>query len=78
MSVAPLPADVNPPAPPQSERGEWTWELVTMFPRQGDWTEQDYLRNEFEGLVELVDGVLEFLPMPTFSHQDLVAYLYTR
>lgn len=78
MSVAPLPANVNPSPPPQSERGEWTWELVTMFPRQGDWTEQDYLRHEFEGLVELVDGVLEFLPMPTFSHQDLVAYLYNR
>lgn len=79
MSLAPLPvADRNPPPPPRSDRGEWTWELVTMFPRQGDWTEDDYLRCEFNGLVEFVDGVLEFLPMPTFSHQDLVAYLYTK
>ncbi|RLS43194.1 MAG: Uma2 family endonuclease [Planctomycetota bacterium] len=47
-----------------------------MFPRQGEWTESDYLRREFDGLVEYVDGTLEFLPMPTFSHQDLVAFLY--
>lgn len=62
--------------PPQSRKGDWTWELVSMFPRQGEWTESDYLRREFDGLVEFVDGVLEFLPMPTFSHQDLVAFLY--
>lgn len=62
--------------PPNSRRGDWTWELVTMFPRQGEWTESDYLRREFDGLVEYVDGTLEFLPMPTFSHQDLVAFLY--
>ena len=49
-----------------------------MFPRQGEWTEDDYLRREFDGLVEYVDGLLEFLPMPTFSHQDLVAFLYER
>jgi len=76
--VLPAAADLNPTPPPRSDRGEWTWELVTMFPRQGDWTEDDYLRCEFNGLVEFVDGVLEFLPTPTFSHQDLVAYLYTQ
>ena len=47
-----------------------------MFPRQGEWTEEQYLQYEFDGLVECVDGVLEFLPMPTFLHQILVAYLY--
>jgi len=62
--------------PPTSKRGDWTWELVTMFPKQGEWTEEVYLEYEFDGLVEFVDGVLEFLPMPTFSHQDLVAHLY--
>lgn len=47
-----------------------------MFPRQGDWTETSYLVQEFDRLVEYVEGVLEFLPMPTFTHQLLVAYLH--
>ena len=47
-----------------------------MFPRQGEWTEAEYLRHEFDGLVEFVDGVLEFLPMPTLSHQDIAAFLF--
>lgn len=46
---------------PTSRRGDWTWEMVTQFPRQGDWAEEDYLRREFEGLVEFTDGVLEFI-----------------
>lgn len=52
--------------------------MVAMFPRQGEWTEEQYLQYEFDGLVEYVDGMLEFLAMPRFSHQDLVAYLYER
>lgn len=64
--------------PPHSKRGEWTWELVTTFPLQGQWTEVEYLRQEFDRLVEFADGVLEFLPVPTFSHQDLVAYFYDK
>ena len=51
----------HPADPPRSQRGEWTWELVTLFPRQGDWSEAEYLSREFDGLVEFVDGVLEFL-----------------
>ncbi len=50
-----------PAFPPRSKRGEWTWELVTLFPRQGDWSEEEYLSREFDGLVEFTDGVLEFL-----------------
>lgn len=79
MSVATNPiTEVEPSPPPQSHRGDWTWELITMFPRQGEWTEERYLQYEFDGLVEYVDGVLEFLPMPKFSHQDLVAYLFEK
>ena len=64
--------------PPKSRRGDWTWELVTSFPQQGDWTEEEYLKREFDGLVEFSDGVLEFLPMPTWLHQLLVDYLHSR
>ena len=61
-SVAPSSSlEQQPIFPPRSKRGEWTWELVTLFPRQGEWLEQEYLSREFDGLVEYVDGVLEFL-----------------
>ena len=60
----------------RSSRGEPAWELALRFPRQGDWTEADYLSLEHQGsLIELVDGCLEFLPMPTLRHQRIVKYL---
>ena len=80
MSIAPQAdshdtTETNPP--PRSRRGDWTWEMVRMFPQQGYWTEESYLAREFEGLVEYSDGVLEFLPMPTWLHQLLVDYLHS-
>jgi len=55
-----------------SRRGEPTWELALKYPRQGDWTESDYDLVQQDAFVELVDGCLEFLPMPTPLHQLLV------
>lgn len=69
-------ADMFDPAH-SSKRGEPAWEVAYCFPRQGEWSEQDFL--EFESAnfpVELVDGCLEFLPMPTYSHQRLVRFLF--
>ena len=62
--------------PRLSTRGEPSWEVAYCFPKQGDWTEADYLSFETSNFpVELVDGCLEFLPMPTRSHQRLLRYL---
>jgi Uma2 family endonuclease len=61
-----------------SRRGDPTWELVEQFPYQGEWTEEEYLAREFDGLVEFTDGVLEFLPMVTRRHQDIWEHLYDR
>lgn len=66
------------PPIPRSKRGDWTWELVTQFPQQGEWTSEEYLARSFEGLVEFVDGTLEFLPMVTPIHQDIQMFLYHR
>jgi Uma2 family endonuclease len=60
-----------------SQRGDPSWEIAYFFPRQGDWTEQDFLAFEASNFpIELVDGCLEFLPMPTYLHQRLVRYLF--
>lgn len=49
-----------------------------LFPAQGQWTEADYLALNGENwIVELSEGCVEFLPMPTISHQDIVCYLFT-
>ena len=47
-------------------------------PRQGCWTEADYLwlTDRADGLIEFTDGYIEPLPMPTVTHQVLLAFLY--
>jgi Uma2 family endonuclease len=52
-----------------------TWEIAHLFPAQGTWSEEEYLSLPGNRLVEFSDGFLEVLPMPTTSHQALVAYL---
>ena len=61
--------------PPRSRPGEPTWEVTEFFPRQGEWTEAEYLAFESNRLVELADGHLEVLPMPTLTHQLIVKFL---
>jgi Uma2 family endonuclease len=54
---------------------EPAWDVALLFPSQGDWSEFEYLSLETNRLVELVDGNLDVLPMPSFLHQQLVWYL---
>ncbi len=59
----------------KSKRGEPTWEVAYLFPRQGEWTEAEYLAIDTNRLIELSDGCLEFLPMPTVFHQLVMLYM---
>lgn len=59
-----------------SKKGTPTWEMAYFYPNQGDWTEEKYLALDTNRLIEFRNGCLEFLPMPTFFHQRLVAYFY--
>src|SRR5438270_6282604 len=54
-----------------------TWEIAHLFPAQGAWSEEEYLGLSGNRLVEFSNGFLEVLPMPTTSHQRLVAILYS-
>ncbi len=60
---------------PKSQPGDPTWEIATLFPLQGQWSEQEYLSINTNRLIELSDGQLEFLPMPTELHQLIAFYL---
>jgi Uma2 family endonuclease len=57
---------------------DYAWEIATLFPAQGHWSENAYLdlTDDTNRRIELVDGRLEFLPMPTELHQALVEFLF--
>ncbi len=59
-----------------SRAADPTWEIAYLFPAQGAWSEEEYLGLSGNRLIEFSDGFLEVLPMPTTSHQALVAFLY--
>lgn len=65
-----------PPSPPAESGAEPTWDVALLFPAQGSWSEEEYLGLTGNRLVEYSHGYLEVLPMPTTSHQRIVACLY--
>ena len=58
------------------DAGQPAWEIAHLFPNQGNWSVDDYLELNSNRLVELSDGRVEVLPMPTELHQLIAAYLY--
>ncbi len=64
------------PTTKPEETLEPTWEIAQLFPAQGHWSAEEYLALDTNHLIEFSHGQLEVLPMPTFSHQRLVAFLY--
>jgi Uma2 family endonuclease len=61
-----------------SRLGEPAWEIATLFPNQGSWSEEEYLALDTNRLIEFTEGRLEFLPMPTPFHQLILQFLYSR
>jgi Uma2 family endonuclease len=55
--------------------GEPAWKIAYLFPSQGNWCEREFLSLNTNLLVELSQGRLEVLPVPTTSHQMLLSYL---
>ena len=74
MSIAIL--DESPPLSRRSSRGEPPWEIATLFPQQGAWSEEAYAALSTNRLVELNDGCLEVLPVPSFFHELIVEFLH--
>jgi Uma2 family endonuclease len=52
--------------------------LRAVLPRQGEWTETQYLAltDPIQRHIEFTDGVIEVLPMPTDKHQGILEFLY--
>ena len=52
--------------------GQPTIEIVSLFPRQGKWTEEDYFKlPETNRIIELSEGRLIITPSPTEQHQRI-------
>jgi Uma2 family endonuclease len=64
-------------SPGLAGKPEPAWDIARLFPPQGHWSEGSYLSftESLNQLVELVDGRVEVLEMPTKSHQKIVHYL---
>lgn len=53
--------------------GQPTKEIVRLFPKQGEWTEDDYFKlPETNQIVELSEGRLIISPSPTSKHQKIL------
>ncbi len=52
--------------------------LRDILPRQGCWSDEAYLwlTDHSRRSIELTDGLIEELPLPTFTHQAVLAFLY--
>ncbi len=55
---------------------EPAWDIALLFPRQGQWSEEDYLTLDTNRGVELSEGSIEVLPMPTMDHQLILGFLF--
>ncbi len=57
---------------------EWKDVLEEIVPRQGEWSDEEYLvLTDHRGrLVEFTDGFVEVLSMPTKKHQMLLKFLF--
>jgi Uma2 family endonuclease len=54
-----------------------TFELLKLFPRQGEWTESDYFNlPETNKIIELSEGRLIITPAPTSKHQKILSKLF--
>jgi Uma2 family endonuclease len=55
-----------------------TWDVARLFPNQGTWSESEYLSltDGQSRLVELTDGHLEVLAMPSPAHQRIVRFIF--
>ena len=60
------------------ERPDVSWAAAPLLPLQGHWSEAEYLwlARRTNKLVELADGYLEVLSMPSPKHQKIVLFLY--
>jgi len=68
----------EPVPSPTTSQDELNAILCDAAPHQGAWSDDEYLwlTDRSRRLIEFTDGYVQELPMPTSSHQAIVAFLY--
>ena len=66
------------PAPAATSQQALHALLCDVLPAQGAWNEDAYLwlTDHSNRLIEFTDGCIEEMPMPTFTHQSILLFLY--
>lgn len=60
------------------EEPRWAVEVASLWPPQGQWTEQDYFNlPDSNRLIELSEGEVFILPPPSYEHQHTLGNFYT-
>jgi Uma2 family endonuclease len=64
--------------PSLASEADYAWEVATLFPQQGEWSEDEYLEltDHTNRRIEFTDGRLDFLEMPTEIHEALLQFLF--
>ena len=77
MAEATSVVSVAPTQRRRTARSRRSTEIVDLFPRQGHWTEADYMAlPETNRIIELSEGRVVIPDMPTTSHQRVVGKLF--
>ena len=79
MSSFPVAAQRDPvSARPDQAEPDYAWEVATLYPLQGEWSEEDYLKltDHANRRIEYTDGRVEFLTMPTEIHEAITQFLF--
>ncbi len=69
-------ASEKSPEPDSLHYGEPTWEIGTLIPAQGTWSEGEYFALEDNRRLEFSHGFVECLPWPTVRHHRITALLF--
>lgn len=61
----------------EEDKRQLAFEIAELWPRQGEWTEEDYFAlPDTNRLIELSEGKITMPPHPTRSHQMVLEELY--
>jgi Uma2 family endonuclease len=69
-----IPDKFEPPA--GLTYGEPVWDIARLYPSQGCWSEWEYLNLNTNQRLEFSHGYIEFLPMPTDTHERILLFLF--
>ena len=62
---------------PASGKGAPPWAIAKLYPTQGYWSEKEFLdlSERTNRIIEMVDGCVKVLDLPSLKHQEIIGFL---